>query len=70
MTHDVDWPNGWEGDRDAVRDYWQRQWAAVDSTAEPIAVNERPDSEIEVAVHLLVRDKTGNVLVDEEVHHV
>ncbi|MGH3918205.1 MAG: hypothetical protein ACRDSG_04055 [Pseudonocardiaceae bacterium] len=44
MTHDVDWPNGWEGGRDAVRDYWQRQWAAVDSTAEPIAVNERPDA--------------------------
>ncbi|MGQ0717793.1 MAG: hypothetical protein ACT4NP_10870 [Pseudonocardiales bacterium] len=67
---DVDWPNDWEGGRDAVRDYRQRQWTAVDSTAEPIAVNERPDGEIEVAVHLLVRDKTGSVLVDEERHHV
>ena len=39
MTPDVDWANGWEGGRvvgrDAVRDYWQRQWAAIDSTAEP-----------------------------------
>jgi len=31
---DVDWPNGWEGGRilgrDGVRDYWTRQWAAID----------------------------------------
>lgn len=36
MTSDVDWPNGWEGGRivghDDVRDYWERQWAAVDPT--------------------------------------
>lgn len=45
MTADVDWANGWEGGRvvgrDAVRDYWERQWAAIDSTAEPTAVTER-----------------------------
>jgi SnoaL-like domain len=47
MTPDVDWANGWEGGRvvgrEAVRDYWQRQWAELDSTAEPTAVIERPD---------------------------
>src|SRR5918999_6313094 len=47
MTPDVDWANGWEGGRvvgrDAVRDYWQRQWAAIDSSAEPTDVSERPD---------------------------
>ncbi len=74
MTHDVDWANGWEGGRvvgrEAVRDYWQRQWAEIDSTAEPTAVTARPDGTIEVAVRLVARDKTGTVLVDETGHHV
>ena len=70
MTPDVDWANGWEGGRvagrDAVRDYWQRQWAEIDSTAEPTAVTERPDGTVEVAVHLVARDKAGRVLNDGE----
>jgi len=63
MTPDVDWANGWEGGRvvgrDAVRDYWTRQWTAIDSTAEPTEVTERPDGKIEVAVRLVARDKAG-----------
>lgn len=47
MTPDVDRANGWEGGhvvgREAVRDYWRRQWTVIDSTAEPTAVTERPD---------------------------
>jgi hypothetical protein len=74
MTPDVDWANGWEGGRvvgrDAVRDYWQRQWAAIDSSAEPTAINERSDGTIEVAVHLIARDKDGKVLNDEQGRHV
>ena len=73
MTPDVDWANGWEGGRvvgrDAVRDYWQRQWAEIDSTAEPIAIAER-DGRIEVTVHLVARDKTGELLSDGEGRHV
>jgi nuclear transport factor 2 (NTF2) superfamily protein len=74
MTPDVDWANGWEGGRvvgrEAVRDYWQRQWAEIDSTAEPIAVTERPDGKVEVAVKLVVRDKAGNVLNESRGRHV
>jgi ketosteroid isomerase-like protein len=74
MTPDVDWANGWEGGRvvgrDAVRDYWQRQWAEIDSTAEPTAITDRPDGTIEVAVHLVARDKTGKLLSDGEGLHV
>jgi ketosteroid isomerase-like protein len=74
MTPDVDWANGWEGGRvvgrDAVRDYWQRQWAEIDSTAEPTAVTERPDGAIEVAVHLVARDKAGNLLNDSAGRHI
>ena len=74
MTPDVDWANGWEGGRvvgrDAVRDYWRRQWAAIDSSAEPTAVSERPDGAVEVAVHLVARDKEGNVVNDAVGRHV
>ena len=74
MTPDVDWANGWEGGRvvgrDAVRDYWQRQWAAIDSTAQPTAVSERPDGTVEVAVHLVARDREGNVLNDGDGRHI
>jgi ketosteroid isomerase-like protein len=74
MTPDVDWANGWEGGRvvgrDGVRDYWERQWAEIDSTAEPTAVTERADGTIEVAVHLVARDKAGKLLNDAEGRHV
>src|SRR5919107_1829021 len=74
MTPDVDWANGWEGGRvvgrDAVRDYWQRQWEAIHSTAEPTAVTERPDGTVEVAVHLVARDHDGNLLNDGHGRHV
>jgi ketosteroid isomerase-like protein len=74
MTPDVDWENGWEGGRvvgrEAVRDYWQRQWAVIDSIAEPTAVTERPDGAIEVAVRLVARDKEGKVLSEGKGRHV
>ena len=74
MTPDVDWANGWEGGRvvgrEAVRDYWERQWAEIDSTAEPTAVTERPDGTIEVAVNLVARDKEGEVLSEGKGRHV
>jgi ketosteroid isomerase-like protein len=74
MTPDVDWANGWEGGRvvgrDAVRNYWQRQWAEIDSTAEPTAVTERPDGTIEVAVRLVARDKEGKLLSGGQGRHV
>jgi hypothetical protein len=74
MAPNVDWANGWEGGRvvghDAVRDYWERQWAAIDSSAEPTAIGERPDGTIEVAVRLMARDNEGAVISDSEARHV
>jgi hypothetical protein len=74
MTADVDWANGWEGGRvlgrAAVRDYWERQWAEIDSTAEPTAIRERSDGQVEVAVHLVARDKEGHVVNDSHGRHV
>jgi hypothetical protein len=74
MAHDVDWANGWEGGRvvgrEAVRAYWQRQWAEIDSRAEPTAIEERPDGSIEVTVHLVARDKDGEIVNDSMGRHV
>ena len=39
MHPEVNWPNAWEGGRivgrAAVRDYWNRQFAAISSNVEP-----------------------------------
>jgi ketosteroid isomerase-like protein len=74
MTPDVDWANGWEGGsvsgREAVRDYWRRQWEEIDSSAVPTSIEERPDGRVEVTVRLLARDKTGKVINDSTGRHV
>lgn len=74
LAPDVDWPNGWEGGRlsgrEAVRQYWTRQWSAVSSTVEPVAVTERSDGSFEVAVRQTVRDSAGALRSDQIVRHV
>ena len=58
MAEDVDWPNAWEGGRlrgrEAVRDYWTRQWAAIDSRVKPLGFETRPDGRVAVAVDLII----------------
>ena len=74
MTSDVDWPNGWEGGRlvgrDAVRDYWERQWAHIRPTTTVRSIGERPDGTVEAKVRLTVRDPAGTVLSRTDVMHV
>lgn len=74
MHPDVTWPNAWEGGwvkgRDGVRDYWQRQWAALDPLVEPRAFSSDADGRITVTVHQIVRDLTGKVLSDQMVKHI
>ena len=74
MTEDVNWPNAWEGGRvfghAAVRDYWTRQWAAIDSAVEPLEFRERPDGTVAVEVHQVVRSRDGGLLDDRRVVHV
>jgi nuclear transport factor 2 (NTF2) superfamily protein len=74
MTPDVDWANGWEGGsvsgREAVRDYWRRQWEEIDSSAVPTSIEEHPDGRVEVTVRLLARDKAGTVINDSTGRHV
>ena len=74
MTDDVDWPNAWEGGRvrghQAVRDYWKRQWEAIDPHVEPITITTRPDGRVAVEVHQTVRGLDGSPLGEGRVNHV
>jgi nuclear transport factor 2 (NTF2) superfamily protein len=74
MHPDVDWPNGMEGGyvhgRDAVRDYWTRQWRLIDPHVEPRRFALEDDGRITVHVHQVVRDLAGRVVTDQMVRHV
>jgi hypothetical protein len=74
MSADVDWPNGWEGGRiygrEGVRDYWTRQWAAIDPSVEPVGFDTDETGRTVVNVHQLVRDLEGNVIAEGMVEHV
>ena len=74
MHADVDWPNGMEGGRvagrNAVRDYWTRQFGMIDSHVEPVSFTEAADGRIAVAVRQTVRDLDGQVLSEGLVTHV
>ena len=74
MHPDVIWANGLEGGhvhgRDGVRDYWTRQWAMMDSRAEPTGFSIGEDGTVYVEVHLTARDLHGNASFDEKASHV
>jgi ketosteroid isomerase-like protein len=74
MHPEVDWPNAWEGGRivgrAAVRDYWNRQFAAISSRVEPDGFTEEADGSITVDVHQVVHDaSTGELISDSRVRH-
>jgi hypothetical protein len=74
VTVDVDWPNAWEGGRvsghEGVRDYWTRQWAAIDPAVTPIALTARSDSQVAVEVQQVARSLDGAILGEGQVLHV
>jgi hypothetical protein len=71
---EVEWPNGWEGGRlhgtEAVRDYWTRQWAAIDPTVEPLGFTRDDARRTVVRVHQVVRDREGTIRSDSVIEHV
>jgi hypothetical protein len=74
MDARVDWPNAWEGGRvvghEAVRDYWTRQWAAIDPRVEPESFTALSDGRVAVDVHQVVRGLDGAVIAEGRVRHV
>jgi hypothetical protein len=74
MHVDVDWPNGMEGGsvygHGGVRDYWTRQWDLIDPHVEPLRFEADEAGRMVVDVRQVVRDRNGNIMVDEIVQHV
>ena len=74
LHQDVMWANGMEGGHvhghEGVRDYWTRQWAMIDSRAEPIGFSIGEDGTVNVEVHLTARDLNGNLLFDKIGGHI
>jgi hypothetical protein len=74
MHRDVIWANGLEGGHvyghDGVRNYWTRQWAMMNSRAEPTSFSISEDGTVQVEVHLIARDLEGNLLFDTKGRHV
>ncbi|MDP1737855.1 MAG: nuclear transport factor 2 family protein [Caulobacter sp.] len=66
---DVDWPNlldgGYIHGREAVRDYWTRQFAIISPEAAPIEFHPLPDGRLAVKVHYVVRASGGGLWTDE-----
>jgi hypothetical protein len=74
MHPEIEWPNGWEGGRvhglEGVREYWTRQWAAIDPSVEPVGFDTEDDGRTVVLVHQVIRDLEGKVTLDGMVEHV
>jgi hypothetical protein len=74
MSEDVSWPKASEGGRvvgkQAIRDYWTRQWAEFDPLVNVLEVITQENGSIDVKVHQLVKDRKGNILSDTELWHV
>ena len=69
LTDDVAWANGMDGGhvhgREAVREYWTRQWTMVSPHVEPVSFTEAADSSIVVEVKQVIRDLEGKPLPDQ-----
>src|SRR5580693_7819166 len=74
LADDVAWANGMDGGhvhgREAVRAYWTKQWAAIAPRVDIMRVTQRDDGATAVAVHQVVLDLAGKLLLDETVGHV
>ena len=74
MSASVSWPKASEGGRvvgkQAIRDYWTRQWAAFDPRVDVLEVAECGAGKIDVKVHQLVKNLKGDILSDTELWHV
>ncbi len=66
LSDDVAWANGMDGGhvhgREAVRDYWTRQWTVVSPHVEPVAFEKTGDGAIAVEVIQSVFDLNGQPL--------
>ena len=69
LADDVAWANGMDGGhvhgREAVRDYWTRQWAIVSPRVEPVAFQTTENGVVAVEVIQSVLDLNGQPLTGQ-----
>lgn len=69
----VEWANGMEGGhvhgKDAVREYWTRQFTTVNPRVDPLSIDPDTNDHWVVTVHQVVHDPKGNLLLDTTVYH-
>ena len=74
MQPDVAWPNGMEGGmvhgHAGVRGYWTRQWGLIDPQVEAVTFDLDEAGRVVVGVHQVVRNLSGESLLDRMVEHV
>jgi hypothetical protein len=74
MESNVTWANGMEGGfvygRDAVREYWRKQFEATQGQLEPLKYEIDENNRSVVTVHLTVKDLQGNSLLEKTVEHI
>lgn len=74
MHENIQWPKAFEGGyvtgREAIREYWTRQWSEINPNVAPVGFNEREDGSLEVVVQQKVMDLDGNILFDGVVKHI
>lgn len=74
MRPDVKWANGMEGGfvygRDAVREYWRKQFEVVEGHLEPLAFEVDGENRDVVTVRLSVRDLEGTLLLEKTVQQI
>ena len=73
MHVNVEWPNGWEGGyvfgKDAVKNYWLRQWKELNPAVFPVKVVLLPGDSVAVDVHQVVKDMKGDLIMDGMIRH-
>jgi len=73
MHPQVEWANGMEGGhvygKDAVREYWSRQFTTLNPQVEPTSIDPGQSNSWVVTVHQVVHDLKGNLLLDTTVYH-
>jgi hypothetical protein len=74
MRSDVKWANGLEGGfvygRDAVRQYWTKQFKAIQPELKTLKFETDEKNRNIVTVQQIIKDLQGNVLADATVHQI
>ncbi len=69
LADDIVWANGMDGDhvhgREAVREYWTRQWAIVSPHVAPVSFDKAADGSVVVKVQQSIHDLEGRPLQDQ-----